>query len=183
MIDTGIGMSEETIGKLFDRFSQADSSTTRQYGGSGLGLAISKRLADLLGGDITVESTLGRGSRFTVTVQTGRWKASGWSTIPRSPRARTGRKRNRARSPRANEFCWPKTPLDNQRIISLILSNAGFQVTIAENGQVACDKALAALNEGKPFDLILMDMQMPVMEGYEATRRLRAAGYTGPSWP
>jgi two-component system, sensor histidine kinase and response regulator len=178
--DTGIGMSEETIGKLFDRFSQADSSITRQYGGSGLGLAISRRLASMLGGDITVQSTLGRGSRFNVTVRTG---PLGGVALIDNPKVdagadRTAKKPSKIAS--GERILLAEDSIDNQRIITLILSNAGFDVTVAENGQIACEKALAAVNEETPFDLILMDMQMPVMEGYEATRRMRAAGYKQP---
>jgi len=178
--DTGIGISEETIVKLFDRFSQADTSTTRLYGGSGLGLAISKRLAEMLGGDVTVRSKLGRGAAFTATVETGSLEGVRLVENPQIVPSADRLQKARAKSLPGSGFCWPRTPWTNQRIISLILSNAGFNVTVAEDGQVACDKSLAALKEGQPFELILMDMQMPIMEGYEATRRLRAAGYTRP---
>ena len=90
------------------------------------------------------------------------------------------KRRGRPRSQPAERILLAEDSVDNQRIISLILRSAGFQVTVAENGQVACEKALAALQEGKPYDMILMDMQMPVMEGCEATRRLRKAGYSRP---
>ena len=137
-------------------------------------------MATLLGGDIAVQSTLGRGSRFTVTVQTG---SLGSVRLVDNPKVvpsvdRPPKKQGKIAS--GERILLAEDSMDNQRIISLILSNAGFQVTTAENGQVACDKALAALHEGKPYDMILMDMQMPVMEGYEATQRLRAAGYARP---
>ena len=180
VVDTGIGMLPETIDKLFDRFTQADTSTTREYGGSGLGMAISKRLAVLLGGDITIRSESGHGSTFTVTIQTGSLENVKLVENPQVvPTAERSKKRP-GKVASGERILLAEDCTDNQRIVSLILTNAGFQVTIAENGQVACDKAMAALEEGKPFDMILMDMQMPVMEGHEATRQLRAAGYSRP---
>ena len=140
VVDTGIGMTPETIAKLFDRFSQADNSTTRRYGGSGLGLAISKRLAALLGGDITVQSTSGRGSTFTVTVQIGSLENVKLVDNPQAvPTDRLRRKPGKIAA--GERILLAEDSVDNQRIISLILSNAGFQVTVAENGQVACDKS------------------------------------------
>ena len=178
--DTGIGMLPEAMAKLFDRFSQADTSTTRRFGGSGLGLAISKRLANMLGGDITVQSNFGRGSLFTVTVCTGSLDGVKMVENPLAvPIAERPRKKP-GKIALGERILLAEDSTDNQRIVTLILTNAGFQVTVAENGRVACDKALAALHEGKPYDMILMDMQMPVMEGHEATRCLRAAGYTRP---
>jgi two-component system, sensor histidine kinase and response regulator len=178
--DTGIGMLPETINKLFDRFSQADSSTTRRYGGSGLGLAISKRLAIMLGGDIDVRSESGRGSTFTVTIQTGSLDGVHLVANPQLAPASDRPRKKPGKIASGERILLAEDCTDNQRIVSLILTNAGFQVTVAENGQIACDKALAALKEGKPYDMILMDMQMPIMEGHEATRRLRAAGYDRP---
>jgi Amt family ammonium transporter len=178
--DTGIGMSPETINKLFDRFSQADSSTTRRFGGSGLGLAISKRLATLLGGNIAVQSTIERGSAFTVTVQTGSLEGIRLVDDPTVTLSADRSHEKPGKIAKGERILLAEDSVDNQRIISLILSNAGFQVTVAENGLIACEKVLAAAKEGNPYDLILMDMQMPVMEGYEATRKLRATGYARP---
>jgi two-component system, sensor histidine kinase and response regulator len=180
VVDTGIGMSEETIARLFDRFSQADSSTTREYGGSGLGLAISKRLAILLGGDITVESDLGRGSRFTVTIQTGSLDDVRMVDNPHVAIDGSRLPAKQGKIASGERILLAEDSTDNQRIISLILTNAGFDVTVAENGLVACEKAAAAMKEGKPYEMILMDMQMPVMGGCDATRRLRASGYSRP---
>lgn len=178
--DTGIGMTEDTLAKLFDRFTQADSSTTRRYGGSGLGLAISKRLANMLGGDIVVQSEMGRGSNFTLTVQTGSLEGVRLLDSPHTTTTADRLQRKPGRIANGERILLAEDSVDNQRIISLILSNAGFQITIAENGKIAYEKALAAMLDGNPYDMILMDMQMPVMEGHEATQRLRAAGYKHP---
>ncbi len=180
VIDPGIGIAPEQAAKLFERFVQADSSTTRHYGGTGLGLTISRGLARMLGGDVAVQSVPGQGSTFTVRIESGPLAgvvmlrdiphALALKSVPPQPQpARlTGRILLSEDSP------------DNQRLISLILTKAGAEVTVAENGQVAYEKATAALAEGAPFDLILMDMQMPVLDGYDATRRLRAEGYSLP---
>ncbi len=178
--DTGIGMTPETIGKLFERFTQADSSTTRQYGGSGLGLAISRRLALMLGGDISVESELGRGSKFMVTVATGSLEGVPMTDNPHVKPAVAQLPAKTTKIGSGERILLAEDSIDNQRIISLILRNAGFQVDVADNGQITYETAMASLQEGKPYDMILMDMQMPIMEGHEATRRLRAAGYNRP---
>ncbi|MBN2477434.1 MAG: response regulator [Pirellulales bacterium] len=182
VVDTGIGMTQEQIAKLFKPFSQADSSTTRKFGGTGLGLAISKRLAEALGGDIIVRSTPGQSSTFTVTVGTG--PLNGVKMLDTPTEAHTSAAPGRGvNAPEANLDCrvlLAEDGPDNQRLISFLLKSAGAEVTVAENGQVACDLALEARGERPPFDVILMDMQMPVMDGYTATSRLRDAGYTGP---
>jgi two-component system, sensor histidine kinase and response regulator len=180
VIDTGIGISPEQLARLFQRFSQGETSTTRRYGGTGLGLAISQRLADLLGGDISVTSEPGKGSTFALTVDIGPLAGVKMIDNPAEATAAT-QPRKEVRLPTlGGRILLAEDSADNQRLISHILARAGAQVTLADNGQIACDKALAALDTPEPFDLILMDMQMPVLEGYEATRRLRAAGYAGP---
>ncbi len=184
VIDTGMGMTAEQVSRLFEPFTQGDASTTRSFGGTGLGLAISRRLARMLGGDIAVESAPGRGSTFRLTVATGPLAA-----VPmiRRPQEATGDVKPR---PDDGPACGPRKRIsarvllaedgpDNQRLISAILRRAGAEVTVVENGQVAVDAALAAQGEGRPFDIILMDMQMPVLDGYAAAGRLRRAGYAG----
>ncbi|NLY02611.1 MAG: PAS domain-containing protein [Rhodopirellula sp.] len=181
--DTGVGLSAEQISRLFQPFSQADTSTTRKFGGSGLGLTISKRLAEKLGGDIAVQSTPGKGSTFRVTIETGDFTGVRLLTDPARPTGEPQPPPPRSTSASVSLDCrvlLAEDGLDNQRLIALLLKRAGAEVSLAENGQVACESALAASDRGEPFDVILMDMQMPVMDGYAATRHLRAEGYTGP---
>jgi signal transduction histidine kinase/ActR/RegA family two-component response regulator len=183
VIDTGIGLTAAQAAKLFQPFTQADSSTTRKFGGTGLGLTISKRLSEVLGGDITISSKPGQGSTFSVTVETG--SLEGVAMLENFTEAvAEGRKKAKTSAFYSVKFdcriLLAEDGPDNQRLISFVLKKAGADVTLAENGRIASDKALAARDSGVPFDVILMDMQMPVMDGYTATRRLRDADYTGP---
>jgi PAS domain S-box-containing protein len=191
VIDTGIGIAKEEIAGIFEPFTQGDASTTRKFGGSGLGLAISKRLARLLGGDVTVASAAGRGSTFSVTVATG--PLDGVPLLQHPAEAALAARPSKQTPPDGPPKLDCRVLLaedgpDNQRLISLLLRKAGAEVTIAQNGQETLEKALATYpgwgrrwsDPTEPFDVILMDMQMPLLDGYEATRRLRAAGYTGP---
>ena len=183
VIDTGVGMTQEETKRLFRPFSQADSSTTRKFGGTGLGLTISKRLAEMLGGGIALSSEPGKGSTFRVTVETGELEGvrllhSPFEAVPQVAMAATDSPVSIARFD--GRILLAEDGPDNQRLISYLLKRGGAHVTVADNGQIAVDQALAARGRGMPFDVILMDMQMPVMDGYEATRRLRAAGYAGP---
>jgi signal transduction histidine kinase/CheY-like chemotaxis protein len=183
VIDTGIGMTDQEMARLFEPFTQADASMTRRYGGTGLGLAISRRLAKMLGGDVEVESTPGKGSVFTLTVQTG--PLAGVRTVRYSAAAPLEAK-STEQPDHALATRLTGRPLlaedgpDNQRLITFLLSKAGADVSAVENGELAVQCVRAAEAEGRPFDMVLMDMQMPVMDGYEATRRLRASGYTRP---
>ena len=181
--DTGIGMTDEQIGRLFQPFAQADSSTTRQYGGTGLGLAISKKLAEVLGGDIQVVSQPGGGSTFTFTME---------AQLPEPVRmlndlsdaARLAAHQPPSAPPAAvklrGRVLLAEDGLDNRKLISMILRKAGVEVDMASNGREAVEKALAALSAGTPYDVILMDMQMPEMDGYEATSQLRQSDYDRP---
>jgi len=186
VIDQGIGMTAEQIGNVFRPFAQADSSTTRRFGGTGLGLAISRRLAILLGGSIEVESEPDRGSVFSVTVETG--PLDGVRMLDQvtdaelksleTPESLAGAG-NRKRLAGLQVLLAEDGP-ENQLLISFMLRQAGATVEIAENGRSACTKVLKAWQGGKPFDVVLMDMQMPEMDGYGATSRLRSEGYPGP---
>ena len=182
VIDTGIGMSREQLEGLFQLFHQADSSITRRYGGTGLGLAISRRLAELLGGVIVAESVPGEGSTFRLVVAVG--PLQGVRMVERAGEVLPLRREpSGAAAPLPKLRCrilLAEDGPDNQRLITFVLKKAGADVTVVPNGQVAFETALAAGREGRPFDVILMDMQMPVLDGYEATSLLRRHGYAGP---
>ncbi len=161
--DTGIGLTEEQIGKLFQSFSQADTSTSRKYGGTGLGLAISKKLATLMGGDVGVESEYGKGSTFWFTARLGKGTAKATNEDQQAVQLMENLDAIKGASilvAEDNEF--------NQQIATELLTDAGFKVDIAENGQ----KAIEMLNK-RTYDVVLMDMQMPVMDGTTATREIR----------
>jgi signal transduction histidine kinase/CheY-like chemotaxis protein/HPt (histidine-containing phosphotransfer) domain-containing protein len=180
--DTGIGMTPEQAGRLFQPFAQADASTTRQYGGTGLGLAISKRLAETMGGDIQVVSRPGEGSTFTFTMEVEMalpvHMLNNISEVAEQVSHRPQSTSTAAVRLRGRVLLAEDGP-DNQKLISMILGKAGAEVDLAVNGLVAVEMALAAHLAGVGYDVILMDMQMPEMDGYEATRKLRLAGYTG----
>jgi signal transduction histidine kinase/ActR/RegA family two-component response regulator len=182
IVDSGIGMTGEQIAKLFRPFTQADASMSRKFGGTGLGLAISKRLAELLGGTIVVESVPGKGSTFRVTIETG--ALDGIRMLDRVQEASLQAPR-KPQAPKQKIKIGGRVLLaedgqHNQRFLSMFLVKAGVEVTLADNGETAVQLALAAANEGQPFDVILMDMQMPILDGYSACRKLRASGYEGP---
>ncbi|MBN2475230.1 MAG: PAS domain S-box protein [Pirellulales bacterium] len=183
VVDTGIGMSDAEMNSLFRPFTQADSSTTREYGGTGLGLTITKRLAETLGGDIRVASTPGRGSTLTLTIPTG--SLDGVPLIDH-------RRETEHDSPPAYtcaegghtlvdcRVLLAEDGVDNQRLISILLKKVGAEVVIVDNGQRAVDRVLADWKAERPFDVVLMDMQMPVTDGFQATKILRDEGYDGP---
>lgn len=184
IIDTGIGIAKDKSHMLFLPFTQADGSMTRKYGGTGLGLAISKRLTELLGGTISVTSTPGKGSLFSFTINTGSLDnirlIEGHITAPVSKKT-DSKPEIPNELPLLNQHILvTEDGIDNQRLISFILKKAGAEVSLAENGQISFDQATAAMRDGSPFDAILMDMQMPVLDGYNATQQLREANFHGP---
>ncbi len=189
--DSGIGMSDAQIARLFRPFTQADASMTRKFGGTGLGLTISKRLAQMLGGDICVlESRENIGTRFRATVATGPLEGVPMIEDPASAAAvcmDTHRAAADSDLPSlsGHRILLAEDGPDNQRLIVHILQKAGAVVAVAENGEVAVRMALAAhfrrrSDDPAPYDVILMDMQMPIMDGYEATQTLRKQGYERP---
>ena len=137
----------------------------------------------MLGGDITISSSSGKGSTFSVTVETGPLDDVTMLENVTEAVAERKQKAKASAAPAVKLDCrilLAEDGPDNQRLISFVLKKAGAEVTLAENGLIAREKALAAQDAGEPFDVILMDMQMPIMDGYTAARKLRDADYTGP---
>ncbi len=167
--DTGIGIPEEKIDGIFEKFTQADPSTTRKYGGTGLGLTISQHLVELMGGKIWVSSTPGVGSTFYFTVLLGieDERTAGVSTVTEAA----------STAPAASSAAKELKPLrillvddsgDNRLLVQSFLKKTPFTIDTAENGNIAVEKF-----KDSAYDIILMDIQMPVMDGYEATRQIR----------
>ncbi len=179
--DTGIGIPAHKIAELFQPFMQVDASASRRYGGTGLGLAISGQLAKALGGEIDVASELGQGSTFTLTIDVG--------PLAGVPMLQSGQ----AMTPSSKESspASPPIPLHGrvllvedvasiQLVLATVLRQMNLEIEIAEDGLVACQIAEKSRAAGNAFDLILMDIQMPRLNGYEATRWLRQHGWRGP---
>jgi signal transduction histidine kinase/DNA-binding NarL/FixJ family response regulator len=174
--DSGIGISADKLHSIFQPFVQADSSVTRKYGGTGLGLAISRRIAQALGGDLTVESAVGRGSVFAAVVNTG--DLANVKIMDQPPTSQAGDVRQESSGTTSLDGFRVLLVDDgetNRKLISLLLTRANATVEMAENGALAVHAA-----EHGNYDVILMDMQMPVMDGYTATQRIREFGYKGP---
>ena len=170
--DTGIGIPEDKQKSIFEAFSQVDGSMTREYGGTGLGLAITMELTLLLGGQISLESEIGKGSVFSVTVPVvlpsenailDKSGKSNKNTVPKGP------------EPQSGAVLVADDNKTSEVLVTLLLEKLGFEVTAVSDGAEAVDEALT-----KSFDLILMDMQMPSVDGYEATKILRDKGVTSP---
>jgi signal transduction histidine kinase/CheY-like chemotaxis protein/HPt (histidine-containing phosphotransfer) domain-containing protein len=183
VVDSGVGMSPEQMGRVFESFAQADASTTRRFGGSGLGLVISKRLADLLGGTIDVESALGRGSVFRLSVPTGPLAGvtmvSDFTEATTADRPSPSPVRHVPNLGSSSRVLLAEDGVDNQVLVSAFLIKAGATVKVVTDGEQAVREAMAAAEAGTPYDVVLMDMQMPVMDGYSATSKLRLMGYAG----
>lgn len=180
VVDTGIGMTPEQCSKIFEEFVQADSSVTRRFGGTGLGLAISKRLAEGLGGEITVTSEAGVGTTFRCSIATGNVSAVPSINHETALKDLHDEQHHRIAGDGAIRFKLSRilvtddTPA-NRQLVGLVLRNAGLVVDEAEHGAQAVEMV-----SKHSYDLMLMDMQMPVMDGFTATRRLRESGVTTP---
>jgi len=169
--DTGIGITEEAQKRLFQSFSQAETSTTRRYGGTGLGLAISKRLVELMGGEVGLESSTGQGSTFWFTAKLG----LGTEAVPATPKPT---EKATAREQNAGTILVVEDNRINQKVLSHQLINLGYAIEVAENGEEAVAKV-----KNRHYDLIFMDVQMPVMDGFQATQQIRSLGEGASSTP
>jgi signal transduction histidine kinase/FixJ family two-component response regulator len=159
--DSGIGMSEATLARLFNTFTQADASTTRKFGGTGLGLSITRKLARLMGGDVRVESTEGVGSTFILTFR-ARPSDKSSSAEPVAEQATV-------RPQRAIRVLVVDDNATNRQVAKLFLAQVHAEMAEAENGAAALE-----LLDARPFDVVLLDVHMPVMDGCETIRRIRA---------
>ncbi|MGD8294691.1 MAG: ATP-binding protein, partial [Desulfobacterales bacterium] len=158
--DTGIGMTTEQAAKLFQPFSQADSSTTRKYGGTGLGLTISKRLAEMMGGEIRVESQAGQGSTFSFTANFGLGKEAAKKSFHLS------------RDLRRMKVLVVDDNATSREILQEMLGSFSFEVTLAASGPEGITEIEKA-NEDRPIELVIMDWKMPGMDGIEASRHIK----------
>ncbi len=178
--DTGIGISQEEKACLFKRFSQVDSSHTRRYYGAGLGLCITKELAGMLGGDVTVHSESGKGSTFSLSIGVG--NLDNVTLLSSHPQSEQEKIPHKKKSPETlhGRVLLVEDYLDMQQMLCFLLRDRGLEVDTANNGSEAIDKVLASLDDDNAYDLIVTDIQMPVMDGLEATRLLRQKGWKNP---
>lgn len=173
--DTGIGIAQDKLDAIFKPFVQADDSVTRKYGGTGLGLAISKKIAEALGGNLTVVSRLGQGTVFSIDIAAGEISHPVEERkLQHHPGADIKGKTTQSHDLHHLSILVVDDGDTNRKLLRLLLERGGAKVWLAENGEVAVELALQV-----PFDAILMDMQMPIMDGYSATTRLRERGYHG----
>lgn len=181
--DSGVGMSTEQVERLFQPFMQADNSTSRKYGGTGLGLTISKKLAAILNGELHLMKTSSTsGTCFRLTINAG---LTGDLDFVEDPMAATTISDS---TPNLGEaYKLPPCHIllaedgpDNQKLITHFLKKAGAEVTVVENGQLAVEAVIETQKTGSSFDCVLMDIQMPILDGYDATSQLRELGFEKP---
>jgi CheY-like chemotaxis protein len=168
--DSGVGIPPEKQRSIFDAFAQADSSTTRKYGGTGLGLTICRKLTEMMGGEIWVESEVGKGSAFHFTV---RLEVQTLMTEPveTSPETETSSAKivDSRESLRGKRVLLAEDNAVNQKLAVRLLQKLGCDIVVAKNGK----EVLVALEQQGPFDVVLMDCQMPEMDGFAATAAIR----------
>jgi PAS domain S-box-containing protein len=193
--DTGIGIPKENWETIFNAFQQVDGSNTREYDGAGLGLSISRQIARLMGGDIQVESTLGKGSTFYLSIWVEKVEQEDPSNVPNQPKkeirishevqsnlqksAQSNRNINDNQSVETHHILLAEDNPINQKLARFILVQAGYRVTLVENGEDAVQAIEAKPNN---FDLVLMDIQMPKQNGMDATRQIRKLEKENPTW-
>ena len=184
--DTGIGMRPEVCEHIFDAFVQADSSTTRKFGGTGLGLAISRRFAEAMGGTVYATSELGEGSTFHISLELPPVDSADPVRLLTVAEFEAEADRRAADqdaagwSSQSGRVLVVDDGVDNRRLISLVLGKVGITVDEAGDGREGLEAIAAAAASGTPYDLVLMDMQMPVLDGYTATAHLRSNGFDAP---
>ena len=171
--DSGIGMTKEQLTHIFAPFAQADQSTTRKYGGTGLGLTITHDLINLMGGSLSVDSALGVGSTFSFNLS---FEAAEENLEEQPEKVSVPMKKPRF----AGEVLVCEDNVINQQVVVEHLSRIGLSSIIAANGQIAVEMVTERLLKGKPFDIIFMDIHMPVMDGIEATHKLLSLGIGTP---
>jgi CheY-like chemotaxis protein len=159
--DSGIGMNEDQLRKIFKPFQQADASITRKFGGTGLGLSITKSLIELIGGTIHVESEVGKGTIFTVKLNVDNYLNENYNTYKSDDLKLELSEKVKVLVAEDNKI--------NQKVISKILEKLNLEYTIVENGKLALE-----YRKKEDFDLVFMDMQMPLMDGLSATREIRS---------
>lgn len=177
--DTGIGVAEEKLPFIFESFTQADSATTRKYGGTGLGLSITRQLVELLGGKVSVVSTEGRGSVFTIVIPAGvQWPDEDtpvWNKYLPVDEINEILETEKGTTMYSGKVLVAEDNPSNQKLIAILLQKMGLEVTLADDGFEAIKEC-----DSQSFDVILMDMQMPNLNGYDATRQLRSQGVKTP---
>ena len=162
VMDTGIGIPPEKQSRIFDAFTQADTSTTRRFGGTGLGLSIASQLVELMGGRIGVESTVGQGSRFQFTLP-----------FTTSSEAAPKPEHRKLADVRGTAVLVVDDNATNRRILEGILTNWGMKPTVVDGGRAALAALESAQQAGRPFSLVLLDFQMPEMDGFELAARIK----------